>query len=142
MNFVLDSSVALKWFLPEADSERAARLRDAYVARVHELSVPDLFCTEVAHALAKAERRGIIRPPSGSDNLADLLAALPPVHDSIPLLPRAFEIASAVRIGVYDCVYVALAEREQCRLITADERLTRTLRDDFPFINLLGELAL
>jgi len=28
-----------------------------------------------------------------------------------------------MRIGVYDCLYVALAEREQCRVVSADKRL-------------------
>ena len=36
---------------------------------------------------------------------------------------RAFELSSTRRIGVYDCVYVALAEQQQCRVVTADERL-------------------
>jgi hypothetical protein len=30
MKYVLDSSVALKWVLPEADSAKAIRLRDEY----------------------------------------------------------------------------------------------------------------
>jgi predicted nucleic acid-binding protein len=32
-----------------------------------------------------------------------------------------------MRIGVYDCLYVALAERETCQLITADQRLVNSL---------------
>jgi predicted nucleic acid-binding protein len=35
----------------------------------------------------------------------------PDLHPYLPLLPRAFAIASAARIGVYDCLYFALAER-------------------------------
>lgn len=29
-------------------------------------------------------------------------------------------------IGVYDCLYVSLAEAEQCRVATADHRLLKT----------------
>jgi predicted nucleic acid-binding protein len=39
-----------------------------------------------------------------------------------------------MRIGVYDCIYVALAEREGCQLITADDRLVNNLQPTFPFI--------
>ncbi len=44
------------------------------------------------------------------------------------------EIALATRHAVYDCVYVALAEAEGCELVTADDKLARTLRPSFPFI--------
>ena len=39
------------------------------------------------------------------------------------LLAKAVDMASQARIGVYDCLYVALARLEQCRVITADQRL-------------------
>lgn len=42
MRYVLDSSVALKWVLLEADSARAIRLRDDHLNGVHELIAPDL----------------------------------------------------------------------------------------------------
>jgi predicted nucleic acid-binding protein len=32
-----------------------------------------------------------------------------------------------MHVGVYDCLYVALAEREKCDLVTADEKLVRNL---------------
>jgi hypothetical protein len=37
MKYVLDSSVALKWVLPEADSAKALGQRDEYKTGVHEL---------------------------------------------------------------------------------------------------------
>jgi len=37
-------------------------------------------------------------------------------------LPRAYELSSNARVAVYDCLYVALAEREQCKVVTADQR--------------------
>jgi predicted nucleic acid-binding protein len=49
-------------------------------------------------------------------------------------MPRAYAISSATRQGVYDCIYIALAEREGCELITADEKLVRNLQPFFPFI--------
>ena len=43
MKYVLDSSVALKWVLPEADSGKAIRLRDGYSNGTHDLLAPDIF---------------------------------------------------------------------------------------------------
>jgi predicted nucleic acid-binding protein len=56
------------------------------------------------------------------------------------LLPRAYEISSQARIGVYDCLYVALAEREGCALLTADDRLVRALGPTHPLIVLLDSI--
>jgi predicted nucleic acid-binding protein len=50
------------------------------------------------------------------------------------LLLRAADISSTFRLGVYDCLYVALAEREACEFVTADTRLPANLRNTFPFI--------
>lgn len=52
----------------------------------------------------------------------------------IPLLPRAVEISSQTRVGVHDCLYTALAEREGCALVTADVRLVNVLVGSFPFL--------
>jgi predicted nucleic acid-binding protein len=140
MKYVLDSCVAVKWFLAEPDSAKAIQVLDEFNRQVHELLAPDVFPVEVAHALSRAERRGLIPPPAGSQHLSDLLVYLPALHASLILLPRAYEISSQAKIGVYDCLYVALAEREGCALLTADDRLTRALGQTYPFIVLLDSI--
>ena len=140
MKKVLDSSVGFKWVVPEADSDKAVRLRDDYRNGAVELLSPDVFPIEVAHALTRAERQGRISPAQGALALADVLALLPQLHDSLTLLPRAYEISSRMRVGVYDCLYVALAEREACEFVTADDRLVRTLQPHLPFIRALATL--
>jgi predicted nucleic acid-binding protein len=127
MKYVLDSCVAIKWVLPEKDTPKAVRIRNEFRQGLHELLTPDIYPVEVAHALAKAERRGVIQPPLGSRRLRNVFQHPPDLHPYLPLLPRAFALASAARIGVYDCLYVALAEREGCELLTSDERLVRSL---------------
>jgi predicted nucleic acid-binding protein len=44
------------------------------------------------------------------------------------------------RHNVYDCLYVALAEREGCELLTADDKMIGNLRAAFPFITPLASL--
>ena len=134
MKYVLDSSVALKWVLPEADSGRAIRLRDEYAQGVHELLAPDIFASEIANGLASAERQQRIRTGESAIFLNDILSAAPALHRSAPLLIRAMEVAISTKRAVYDCIYLALAEAEACELLTADDQFARALRTSFPFV--------
>jgi predicted nucleic acid-binding protein len=134
MRYVLDSSVALKWVLPEADSAKAIRLRDEYGNGVHELLAPDLFPSEIANGLASAERQQRIRTGESAIFLNDVLSAASALHLSSPLLIRAMEMAITTKRAVYDCIYLALAESEGCELVTADDQFARGLRTSYPFI--------
>jgi predicted nucleic acid-binding protein len=140
MRYVLDSSVALKWVLPEVDSGRAIRLRDEYIKGVHELLAPDIFPPEIGNGLASAERQNRIRTGESAIFLNDILIAAPVLYPSAPLLIRAMEIAISRKQAVYDCIYVALAESESCELVTADDKLARSLRSFYSFIVLLVAL--
>ena len=140
MKYVFDSSVAVKWVLAEVDSDKARRLRDEYRRTLHDLVSPDIFPVEVAHALTKAERQHRITVGESLTLWSDILATPPILIRHRPLLPRAIAIASSARVGVYDCLYVALAEREGCEFITADDRLVNNLQGRFPFIISLSSL--
>lgn len=127
MKYVLDSSVAIKVVLPEQDSDKAVALLIDFQNKIHELLSPDIFPVEVAHALTRAERRKLIAQGDSIQKLADVLAMKPAFHAHLPLLPRAVEISSAHGIGVYDAIYAALAEQEQCEVVTADEKMMQKL---------------
>jgi predicted nucleic acid-binding protein len=134
MKYVLDSSVAFKWEVPETDSDKANRLREEFRNSLHELHAPDFFPIELAHALTRAERQGRIGFGQASLFWADAMTTVPVLVPSLPLVSRAVDISSKTRVGVYDCLYVALAEQEKCELVTADDKLLKTLRSQFPFI--------
>ncbi len=123
MKYILDASVALKWVLPEVGSDKAIALGEDFQMGIHELLAPDTFPVEVAHGLTRAERRGIIRAPEATQRFNEIAVALPQLHAYLPLLSRAIEMSSTARVGVYDCLYVALSEREQCQVVSADQRL-------------------
>lgn len=127
MKYILDSCTAFKWFLTEQDSDKARSLRDGFRNQVVELLSPDVFLVEIVHALTWAERSQRITPDQGVQLVADLFDMLPVLHPSLMLLPRAYELSSKFRIGVYDCLYVALAEQEDCDLVTADDNLVKNL---------------
>ena len=42
MNYVIDSSIALKWIIPELDSDKALRLRDDFRSACRQSSTPCL----------------------------------------------------------------------------------------------------
>jgi predicted nucleic acid-binding protein len=69
MKYVLDASVALKWVLPEVDSEAALALREEFREGLCDLLSPDLLPAEIDHALARAERRGGIHRPDAREAL-------------------------------------------------------------------------
>jgi predicted nucleic acid-binding protein len=140
MRYVLDSSVAFKWAVPETDSAKAVQLRDDARNAVHELLAPDVFPVEVAHALTRAERQLRVAAPAGWAAWLSIMNDAPQLKPSLALMPRAYAISSQMRIGVYDCLYVALAEREACEFITADDRLVRNLQGRFAFIVPLSAL--
>jgi predicted nucleic acid-binding protein len=141
MKYVLDASVALKWVLPEDESDIADKLREEYREGVHDFLSPDVFWAEVGHALARAERRGIIHRPDGSRLLAEILTTPPRLSPSFPLLTDAYSIASALRTSFYDCLYVAVAERESCQFVTADVRAVTILQPQHPCVIPLSSLA-
>ena len=140
MKYVLDSSGAFKWVVAEADADRALRLRDDFLKGVHELIAPDIFTAELAHALTRAERQGRLTAGEALALWTDVMTTPPQFFPSMPLTPRAIETSSQMRVGIYDCLYVALAEREKCDLITADDKLVKNLQPHFGFIVALASL--
>ncbi len=112
-------SVAAKWFLPEEQEDHARRvLTDADV-----LLAPDLLRVELANVLWKAAGQGRLDPEQAVRILDGMDDQPLDVRAAGPLLPRALRLAIQLRHPVYDCVYIALAEREDCKVVTADRRL-------------------
>jgi predicted nucleic acid-binding protein len=140
MKYVVDTSVLIKSMISEVDSAKAIQLRDDYNNVVHDLLAPDLFPAELCSVLMMAERRGRINPGEASSFLVLSLQDLPQIFDSTPLLPRALVLAQTYRQSVYDCLYVALAERESCELVTADDRLVKAVEADLSFVIPLSRL--
>src|SRR5436309_659749 len=128
MRYVLDSSVALKWVLPEVDSDKALRLRDDLRKGDHQLLAPDVFPAELAHALTKAGRQKRIDRAKARALWRSIMLDCPALHSSVPLAERAIDIATQFHIAVYDCLYLSLAEQEGCEWVTADEKIVRNLQ--------------
>ena len=103
-------------------------------------NVPDVFIDEVASGLTKAERQKLIHVGQAASLYAQVMKEPVAFLPHLPLVTRAIDISSRTRSGYYDCLYVALAEREGCQLITADQKSVNNLAPHFPFIVLLASL--
>jgi predicted nucleic acid-binding protein len=140
MNYVIDTSVDIKTYVQEHDSGKAVQLRNEYHQGVHQLIAPDLFPTEMCNVLMILERTGKIKPGEADLFFRQFLSQLPPLFAALPLLPRALELAKQFQQTVYDCLYVALAEREGYELVTADDKLVKAVQPTLPFVISLSSL--
>ncbi len=116
MTLVVDASVAVKWVLPEQGAERAARLQE----EAGDFIAPAIIVPEIASAIWKRVRRkemGLLDAVSALQIATALVGRLYPTED---LAPEALELAVRFDHAVYDCFYLALADREGAVIVTAD----------------------
>lgn len=141
--YILDASVAAKWFLPAAGEtlvDEALELFQAFAEGEVKLSVPDLFWPEFGNIMWNAARLGRMTDDTAAaavETMAELKLQTSP---SLPLLSEAFSIASTFQRTVYDSIYVAQAVASNRPLVTADERLANALAAYFP-VRWLGTLS-
>lgn len=129
---VVDSSVVIKWLVPEPHSADARRLLNDYQAGTLTLLAPDLLYAEIGNLVWKKQR---FQGMAGADAqlVLDSFRALSfTLTSASVLLADAYAIAVAHQRTVYDALYVALSVREQCHLVTADQKLIAALGTAFP----------
>ncbi len=121
--YVVDASVAVKWYLPEEGQAQARALAvEAQEGRV-QLVAPELLATEVANAAPKRQQRGELLPEEACRIAAVVQEAPLTFVDVPPLLIQATSIATRFDCTVYDSLYLALAEAYDAVLITAGSRM-------------------
>ena len=133
--YVLDASVAAKWFLPsdgETLTNEALQLLRDYAGGHVSLSVPDLFWPEFGNIRWKAVRQGRVSLSLAKDAVAAIGREELATVSSSTLLQDAFAIATTFDRAVSDATYVALAVASGANLLTADERLVNALATHFP----------
>ncbi len=144
---VVDASLAVKWVLPEPDSDRADALwADASRAHRPVLSAPH-FPGEVANAIYQRVRttdtEKHLDVPVAEAALTRFLAYGVELANPPGLVRQAFTFAqSHGLVGIYDALYVVLARLLNAELWTADERLLRQLADHAPWVRPLRDYPL
>jgi predicted nucleic acid-binding protein len=137
---VVDSSVAIKWLVTEPYSTEARRVLDEYQSGALTLLAPDLIYAEVGNIVWKKHRfQGLAA--ADAQLIIDAFRALTfTITPTSALLDDAYRLAVTHHRTVYDAMYLALSAREQCRLVTADEKLVNALGPSFPRIVWIGDL--
>lgn len=122
--YVVDANVAIKWVLPEIHSDAARRL----LVSKPKLNAPDLIWAEAGNIVWKRWRQGEVPEAQATALLRDIRQLPIEIQPSEPLMDAAWEVASTFNRSFYDSLYLALAIREGCSLVTADLRLYNALQ--------------
>ncbi len=123
--FVLDSSVALAWYLPRQQTART----DALMHRMADEGAltTALWPIEVANVLLIYERRGQLTTADRTSAIAFYNSSPITTDDQtgVQAFGTAFDLALAHKLTVYDAGYLELALRAGLPLATLDQALCR-----------------
>lgn len=138
---VVDASVAVKIFVPEALSPEAEAVFTRFTSENGAaMVVPDFFFIECANVFWKWVRRSAYPAKAAQEHLRDLtclgLTAIP----TQVLADDALEIALKHRVTAYDACYLAAASQLRLPLITADEKLAKQIAKGPYDIHWLGDV--
>ena len=115
---IVDASILANALADDGADGAVARTR---LAGAGELAAPDLIDVETVAVLRKRWIAGDLTDQRFSDAIEDLEDLDLTRYPTLPLMRRAFELRA--NVTAYDATYVVLAERLDCTLLTADQRL-------------------
>lgn len=119
MRLVVDTSVAIKWVSPESGHQAALDLLDSDA----EFLAPDLLFAEFANVFRKKIKAGEASIEPAEAGCRQMPGFLSSVIPTLLLFERALQISVEINHPVYDCVFLACAEQNGVRLVTADEKM-------------------
>lgn len=119
MTLVIDANVAVKWFIEEPRSSAARKILEKGSA----FTAPDIFIPEICNVVWKKVKKQEITAEQGHAIVSNMPTVLDYIVPSSDLVNRAFVLAVQYNHPVYDCLYLALAERDSLTLVTDDAKL-------------------
>lgn len=134
MRVTVDASVAVKWFVAEPRHEEAYLLRGRRIARY----APTFLPVECANVLWKKVRRGELDDLTPYFREVENLREVLSFRDTEDLLAEAARLALELGHPVYDCLYIACAQRTHSTLVTDDRRLARAVSEHLPGLQVLN----
>ncbi len=117
---VVDASVAVKWVVAEQHSEAASALLQG-----PPLHAPAHWLAEAINALWAKAVRGDLSAADVSSRAAALAQAPVRVAALADLSESALALSLALRVTVYDSLYIVLAQRLNAIFVTSDLPLVR-----------------
>jgi len=127
--YVVDASVAAKWFFPEELSDRAAALLDRASLGAVDLIAPELLIYELGSVGLKKLRAGQAKPAEIEAALRSLTILSAQLVSSASLVSPALSIATGSEASLYDAVYLVTAREYGGILLTHDAALLRQARE-------------
>lgn len=135
--YVLDSSVVIKWFSQEENTDLALKIRGSFVNGDIEIVVPDLQLYEISNALRYNKS---IKKSGVNDAIKSLIEIgikiIVPTED---IMKIAIDIAYEHDMTIYDAYFIALAKELGFIFVTSDEKLYNKIKN-LNFTKLLKEL--
>lgn len=128
---VVDSSVAIKWFVPQVHSAKARQILSAYEAGNLDLLAPDLIYAEMGNIVWKLNRFQELSEQDAGDILKTFQLISFSITPSSLLLNDAYNFAKEHQRTVYDSLYVALSLSHQCSFVTGDSKLVNAISPAF-----------
>ncbi|WP_295560259.1 type II toxin-antitoxin system VapC family toxin [uncultured Sphingomonas sp.] len=121
---VLDASVVVKLLVQESSSALALDRVEHEPVRL----APSICVAEVANALSKKVRYDGLPIAAATEVLGNLPAVVYQLIDTDGLIDAGMALSVRCRHALYDCLYLALAIREGCVLLTADAKFVTACR--------------
>ncbi len=121
---VVDASIAARWFVPALAWPSATEVLEGG----ESLLAPELILAEVANTFWKAVRAECMTPEEMETALRVLPSFFVELRSIADLVAEAAQLSVALSHPVYDCCYIALAQREAAPFVTADKRLATAAR--------------
>jgi predicted nucleic acid-binding protein len=121
---VLDASVALKFVTEESGADAAKAL----LVVPDPLIAPDWILAECASGLAKKVLSNGLPQAKAAASFAALPLFFSRLYPTVALLDMSLDLSIRLKHAFYDCLYLALALREDSILITADVRFQKAAR--------------
>jgi predicted nucleic acid-binding protein len=136
---VVDASVVVDWVAPDSDPHGPARrLLDQWAQDDAAVLAPRLLLEEVGNALLTGVRRERWTGAQADAAFGALLRLPVQLLDTRADVARAYELSRRYdEHPLYDMVYVAMTERLNDRLVTADRRLVERVAL-LPFVEALA----
>ena len=122
---VVDASIAVKWLVEEEGHLLALSLLEQNLS----VGAPDLVFSEVANVLWKKLRRGEVTPAQAERGCRALPRFIDGVVSVAFLIEDALTFARRLDHPVYDCIYLACAQQQGTKLMTADRKFVSQLKN-------------
>lgn len=125
---ILDTSVIIKWFTNEENTDKSIEYRDKYIDRKIEIIEPDLLLYEISNALRYNPNFKEVDVMNALESIFDLGIEI--ITPTRKLLYDAIEISYKYGITDYDATYIALSRELSGKFITSDKKLFEKTRDN------------